>query len=101
MQKFEIGSNEEQKKVIYCDQKNAILRYTRRIEMENLFTCEFSMALAYYLASLTSSVITGSLQKGELAYEKYKQILKRAKVINAQEGTEPLYDETTYLDVRE
>ena len=58
------------------------------------------MALSYYLASLTSNVISGSLQKGELAYEKYKQILKHAKLINASEGAENLVDDTTYIDSR-
>lgn len=100
LQKFEIGLNENQNKVIYCDLDNAILRYTKRVEHENSFTSEFSMALAYYLASLTSNVITGSLQKGEIAYEKYSQILKHAKVVNAQEGSDFQYEDTTYLDTR-
>ena len=100
LQKYEIGTDENNKKVIFCNCNSAILRFTRRIELENLFTSEFSMALAYYLASLTSNVITGSLQKGEIAYDKYLQILKRAKVINAQEGAETLYEDTTYLDTR-
>lgn len=100
LQKFEIGTNKNQNKVIFCDTNNAILRYTKRIELEKLYTSEFSMALAYYLASLTSNVITGSLQKGEIAYEKYTQILKHAKLLNAQEGSETIYDDTTYLDSR-
>ena len=62
-------------------------------EKEVYFSCEFAMALAHYLASLTSSVLSGSLQKGEIAYEKYLKIIKHAKVLNAQEGAENLYDE--------
>ena len=58
------------------------------------------MALAYYLASLTSNVLVGSIQKGELAYEKYKQILKRAKLLNAKEGSDFIYEDDTYLDSR-
>ena len=64
------------------------------------YSSEFAMALSYYLASLTSNVITGSIQKGEIAYNKYKQILKHSKVINASEGAENIYDSTTYLDSR-
>ena len=64
------------------------------------YSVEFEMALAHYLASLTSNVITGSVQKGEIAYEKYKQILKRAKVLNAQEGTQYTESTETYLDTR-
>ena len=58
------------------------------------------MALSYYLASLTSNVIVGSLQKGELAFEKYKEILSRAKLLNAVEGADTVYDDKTYLDGR-
>ena len=98
--KYAISSLSSGQKVILCDVENAVLRYTRRIEKEIYFSCEFSMALAYYLASLTANVLVGSLQKGEIAYEKYNQLIKRAKVLNAQEGTEVIDDELTYLDSR-
>lgn len=100
LQKFFIASNASGKRVILCDCSEAILRYTRRVEKEVYFSCEFSIALAYYLASLTANVITGSIQKGELAYEKYRTIIKRAKIINAQEGAENIYNDDTYLDSR-
>ena len=101
LQKFIISSLSNGQKVILTDVEDAILRYTKKIEKEVYFAPEFSLALAYYLASLTSSVLVGSIQKGELAYEKYKAILKRAKVLNATEGAEQIYDETTYIDSRE
>lgn len=100
LQKFCVSSFDDGQKVILTNLEEAILRYTRRVDKEIYFSCEFAMALAHYLASLTSSVIVGSLQKGELAYEKYLKILKHAKVLNAQEGAENLYDENTYLDSR-
>ena len=59
-----------------------------------------TMALAHYLASLTANVLVGSVQKGEIAWEKYNKILKHAKVLNAYECGENLYDDTTYLDSR-
>jgi len=99
-QKFEVSSLDSGQKVILCDCENAILRYTKRIDKEVFFGCEFSIALAYYLASLTAGVITGSIQKGELAYEKYKVLIKRAKLLNAQEGTDTVYDDDTYLEAR-
>ena len=95
-----ISSLSNGQKVILCDIENAILRYTRRVEKEIFFSCEFAMALSYYLASLTANVLVGSIQKGEIAFEKYNQLLKRAKVLNAQEGTETIDDELTYLDSR-
>ena len=100
IQKFAISSLESGDKVILTNVERAVLRYTRRVDKETYFSCEFSMALAYYLASLTSNVITGSMQKGESAYQKYRDILKHAKVLNADEGIEDIYNENTYLDAR-
>ncbi len=99
-QKFCISSLIDGETVILTDVEDAILRYTKRVDKEVYFSCEFVMALSYYLASLTSSVITGSVQKGELAWEKYNKILSHAKVLNAYEGGEVLFDERTYLDSR-
>ena len=99
-QKFCISSALDGSVVILTDVENAILRYTRRVDKEIYFSCEFVMALSYYLASLTSGVILGSVQKGELAWEKYNKILAHAKVLNAYETGENLYNEETYLDLR-
>ena len=100
LEKFEISTIESGEKVILTDTTEAVLRYTKRVEKEVYFTSEFSMALAHYLASLTSGVITGSTTKGELAYEKYLRILKRAKTLNAREGADFIYNDSTYLDAR-
>lgn len=99
--KFSICCDENEQKLIMTDTKTPLLRYTKRIEKEIFFTSEFSMALAYYLASITSDVLTGSIQKGQYAWEKYKAILSRAKVINAQEGSDILFDDTTYINSRD
>ena len=100
IKEYSINALSDGAKVILTDTPEAILRYTKRIDKEVYYTSEFSMALSYYLASLTSSVITGSIQKGELAYEKYKQIIKHARLINASESAETLYDTATYIDTR-
>lgn len=99
-QKFTISALDSGQTVILTNAQDAIIRYTKRVEKEVYFSCEFAMALAYYLASLTSNVIAGSVQKGEIAWEKYNKILRHAKVINAYESAENLYDENTYLDSR-
>ncbi len=97
---FKINSLQSGQKVILSDLQDAILRYTRRIEKEVFFSCEFSIALAHYLASLTSSVLTGSIQKGEIAYKKYRMLTKRAQLQNANEGADNVYENETYLDSR-
>ena len=99
-QKFSVSSLQDGNIVILTDVEKPILRYTRRVEKEVYFSCEFAMALAHYLASLCANVLVGSVQKGEIAWEKYNKILKHAKVINAYESGENLYDDSTYLDSR-
>lgn len=99
-QKYSISTLDTGQVVILTDVEDAILRYTRRVEKEAFFSCEFAMALAHYLASLTSNVITGSVQKGEMAWDKYVKLLRHAKVLNAYESAENLYDESTYLNSR-
>lgn len=100
LNKFCVNCLESNEKVILTNAPQAVLRYTRRISKENYYSPEFSMALAYYLASLTSNVIVGSIQKGELAYQKYTQLLRHAKLLNAQEGADNIYSDNTYLDTR-
>lgn len=100
LQKFIVSTLIDEEKVILTNVEKPILRYTRRIDREIYFPSEFSMALSYYLAALTANVLTGNNQKGELAYEKYKSVLKHAKMLNAQEGADYIYEDTTYLDAR-
>lgn len=100
LNKFCVHCLESNEKVIFTNAPEAVLRFTRRISNENYYSPEFSMALAYYLASLTSNVVVGSIQKGELAYQKYTQLIRHAKVLNAQEGADNIYSDNTYLDTR-
>ena len=100
LEKFIISSSENGEKIILTNAKNATLRYTKRVDKEIYFTSEFSMALAYYLASMCAQALVGSTQKGESAYEKYQRFLKHAKMLNAQEGADIVYEDETYIDSR-
>ena len=99
-EKFSIASLSNGNSVILTNVDTPVLRYTRRVEKEVFFTSEFSMALAHYLASLTANVLVGSVQKGELAWQKYTKILKHARVINAYESEESIYDVEEFLNAR-
>ena len=100
LSEFKVTTLENGERLILCDLEKPVLRYTRRVEKEVYFSSEFAMALAYYLASLVSCAITGSQQKAELAGEKYKKLLNRAKVLNATEGNDFCDLEETYLEAR-
>ena len=100
MQPFSIASLQNGTKVILTDIPNAVLRYTKRIENETVFTSEFSLALAYYLASLVAGVLVGSIQKGELAFEKYNKFLSHARLLNAREGLDEKISNDDYLSAR-
>lgn len=100
LQKFIVSSISTGEKIIATDINKPILRYTKRVDKEIYFTSEFSIALSYYLASVCSSVITGSLQKGEIAFDKYTKFIKHAKLLNAKEGTDVIYDDELYLNER-
>ena len=98
--KFSIISLSNGMSAIVTDIENPILRYTRRVDKEVFFTCEFAMALSFYLASLTANVLVGSAQKGEIAWDKYTKLLKHAKVVNAYETNEIIYETEEYLNAR-
>ena len=78
----------------------ARLRYTRRVEKEDLFEPEFVMVLSYYLAALAGETITGQQKKSESCMQKYEWRLRKAKQLNAQEGAAEDEDNSQYYDVR-
>lgn len=100
LEKFEIANDENSNKVILTDLENAVLRYTKKVSDEFYFSSEFTLALCHYLASLCSYSLIGSVQKGQIALNKYKSLLSHAKYLDAQEGNEEIYKDETYLDSR-
>lgn len=98
--KFKPSANSNGQKVLLTNVKPVVLRYTRRVEQESFFDCEFANTLALYLASLTGKAITGSQQKADEAYKRYWDKFRFSKISNVTEGQEIDADNTTYLDAR-
>ena len=98
--KFLIATNTDGTKTILANISPCTLRYTRLVTQETTYTSEFVLAIAQFLASLTSDVITGSSEKGNNALKKYQMFIEKGKVQNATEGTESDEDDTTYIDSR-
>ena len=98
--KFEPFSNSQGEKCFMAEVECARLRYTRRVEKEDLFESEFVMVLSYYLAALAGETITGQQKKSESCMQKYEWRLRKAKQLNAQEGAAEDEDNSQYYDVR-
>lgn len=83
---FEVSSKISGQKVIYTNQENAIIRYTRFVKEETYYTPEFAMALSWYLAFLSAKAITGVRANTSDCLTLYKQMLNEAKVTDSNEG---------------
>lgn len=97
---FVVYSNSLGEKTLLANIDCARLRYTKRVEKEDLFEPEFVMALTYYLAALTGETITGQQKRADSCMQKYEYKLVKAKQFNAQEGAADDEDNSQYYDVR-
>ncbi len=98
--KFEPYANSLGEKSFLANVECARLRYTRRIEKEDLFEPEFAITLSYYLAALAGETITGQQKKADSCMQKYEWKLSKAKQLNAQEGAAEDEHNSQYYDVR-
>ena len=104
--KFDVATISSGDRCILSSVKPAFLFYTRNIsselyaEPETYFSADFVMSLSYYLASVSAVAITGSEEKANNNYKKYRLSLSRAMVNNASEYSKTDEDDTTYLDAR-
>jgi hypothetical protein len=98
--KFQVFSNSQGEKCFLAEIECAYLRYTRRVEKEDLFEPEFALVLSFYLAALAGETITGQQKKAESCLQKYELKLRKAKQLNAQEGAAEDEDNSQYYDVR-
>ena len=97
---FEVASSSSFQKVINANISPAILRYTRIITNENFFPVEFAMALSWYLAFLAAPSVSADRALQSDCLNIYVSILKRAKVLNAQEGFLETKEDNKWMDIR-
>lgn len=97
---FEVAAAQNCQKVISTNVSPAILRYTRIINNENFFTVEFAMALSWYLAFLSAPSVSADRSLQSDCLNVYSAILKRAKVLNAQEGFLETKEDNKWMDMR-
>ena len=97
---FEIASNVAGQKVINTNQTPAILRYTKSVDNETLFSTEFVMALSWYLSFLAAPAITGNRTIQSDCMNVYTHILAKSKAMNASEGYIQNDSGCSWLDAR-
>ena len=97
---FEVASNSDNQKIIYTNQNDAIIRFTRLVNEETYFTPEFAMALSWYLAFLSAKAITGARINSSDCLNLYRQMLNEAKATDANEGYIKEDFECDWLDAR-
>ena len=98
--KFELTTNTSGEKIILAEHNPCILRYTARIENESQYTAPFVSALSFYLAYLTSQVITGSANKKNTNLQDYQIAIKNAVVTDARKKQIKDEDDNDYTDYR-
>lgn len=97
---FEVASNSTGQKIINTNITPAVLRYTKLIDNESLFSSEFAMALCWYLAFLAAPAITGNRSIQSDCLNIYKNILAKAKSLNASEGYVNNKDICSWIEAR-
>lgn len=98
---FEPASNESGQRVLYTNQAEATIRYTRLVQEESYFTPEFAMALSWYLAFLSAKAITGARTNTSDCLQIYNQMLLEGKTSDANEGQYTKEDTCDWIEARD
>lgn len=98
---FEPASNENGQRVLYTNEANATIRYTRLVQEESYFTPEFAMALSWYLAFLAAKAITGARTNTSDCLQIYRQMLLEGKTQDANEGYKESEDVCDWIEARD
>lgn len=97
---FKPITNSSGEKLILTKINPCLLRYTRRVDNEALFTAPFVSALGFYLAYLTAQGITGSGNKKNTNLQDYHIAIRNAIVTDARKYQNYNQDDSVYTDNR-
>lgn len=97
---YDVAINETGEQIILTNINPCILRYTKRIENETLFSASFANALAFYLAYQAAQVITGSANKKNTNLQDYQLMIRQAIVTDARKSQKYDQDDEDYTDYR-
>ena len=79
--------NGNQMRVVLTDAYRALLCYTARIEVEDMWDASFQEAMVYSLAAQVALSITGNLQTAQICSAKARDTLLVARARDGNEGT--------------
>lgn len=96
---YEIAE-EGEVRVLYTDQEEAELVYTRRVENPNLFSAQFVKALAQLLASEIAIPLSAVQGLGDRAFKMYRQLKSEAETASLNEHQEGLEADCEFLTGR-
>jgi hypothetical protein len=96
---FEVAE-EDDARVLYTDQEDAELVYTKRQENPNLFSPQFVSALAWLLASEIAMPLSAAPSIGTNAYKMYLNGISQAQAGSLREGQDDVEPDCEFLTGR-
>ena len=97
---FEIGGD-DQGRLIYTDQEDAIGKYTRLVEDTNLYPAVFGEAVSWWLAGLLAPGLARDKKQGQLAFQMYAVIKGQAEAQQLNEQQQSPEPESEFIRSRE
>jgi hypothetical protein len=99
--KYEVGLNAADQYCVFTDQGNAEIKYTKRITDSNVFDANFTIALAYGIASKIAMALTGDGGITTNLYNMFQAQLNMARGNDAAEGIDPAPPEAEWILARD
>jgi hypothetical protein len=72
--------------VILADEEAIYVRYIMRVTNLTHLSALFKEAFKFYMASIMAYDLTGSTSKGQDMFQKYRMVMRKAKVNDAKQG---------------
>lgn len=99
-QKWEIGTNVDNNKVIFCNVDTLAIKYIKDITDTTIFDANFDECLAYRLAMDMAYPLTQSRALSQDMRKAYKEMLGPAMSFDAQEKSPDVVEANQWIDER-